>query len=203
MIDRGGPATGDVHGKPWQLKEQAVDIVAKQHLDDPRVAYVFDLLAGALPSERAEAFLPVHLPSAGPRHKRGSRLPPGTISPSHSSRPQAFSLLAKKERLMNYERYWTLAVTPYLERNFPYDRERLLAQSERVLNQVANEFADVRVIEWKGEGPGRRFIRPASAETPKTYGELARSLLWSIKNVVPGSRRPTSRATMHRGNDFA
>jgi thiol-disulfide isomerase/thioredoxin len=191
VIGRGGPSTGNVHGKSWELKEQAIDIVAKEHLDDPRVAYVFDQLAGALPSDKTEAFLRTAFTKAPDRATRaaaGYHLAQYLHHIHHVHRRSA--LLAKKEHLMNYERYWTLAVTPYLERNFPYDRERLLAQTEQVLNRVADEFSEIPVADWKVEGPRRIFIRPATTATHKTYGELARSLLWSIRNVVPGKRAP-------------
>jgi len=93
-------------------------------------------------------------------------------------------------------------VTPYLKRSRPYNGERVFAQIERLLNQVSDEFADVRVTEWKSEGPGRLFIRPASPTTPKTYGELAKSLLWSIKNVVPGQRAPDIEGVAASGKRF-
>ena len=56
-IRRGGSQTGNVQGKPWQLKEQAIDVVLAQHMDDSRVVYVLDSLSGSLPSQKTESFL--------------------------------------------------------------------------------------------------------------------------------------------------
>jgi len=55
VIRRGGPATGDVVGKPWQLKEQALDLLQENHMGDPRIVHVFDILDGSLPSRKTEA----------------------------------------------------------------------------------------------------------------------------------------------------
>ncbi len=57
VIMRGGYQTGDVHGEPWKLKEQAIDLVAENHMDDSRVVFVFKMLAGSLPSRKTETFL--------------------------------------------------------------------------------------------------------------------------------------------------
>jgi len=72
IIIRGGVQTADVHGEAWRLKERAIDIVAKPHMQDPRVAYVFDLLADALPSHKAEAFLRAAIAEAPDRGTRAA-----------------------------------------------------------------------------------------------------------------------------------
>ena len=57
VIYRGGPQTGDVHGILWQLKEDALDVVWKDHKNDPRLFIILRQLGGALPSHKTEAFL--------------------------------------------------------------------------------------------------------------------------------------------------
>ena len=41
VVIRGGAQTGNVHGKPWQLKEDALDIVWASHAHDPRMFAMF------------------------------------------------------------------------------------------------------------------------------------------------------------------
>jgi hypothetical protein len=49
VILRGGPQTGNVQGEPWQLKEEAVDLIWERHARDPRMFVVLQKLAEALP----------------------------------------------------------------------------------------------------------------------------------------------------------
>jgi hypothetical protein len=57
VITRGGAQTSNVHGKPWQLKEDALDFVWASHARDPRMFIVLEMLASSLPSAKTEAFL--------------------------------------------------------------------------------------------------------------------------------------------------
>ena len=70
LIMRGGFQTGDVQGEPWRIKEQAIDLVAQDHMADPRVIHVFKLLSGSLPSRKAEAFLRQAMQSSPDRTTR-------------------------------------------------------------------------------------------------------------------------------------
>ncbi|MCG8450576.1 MAG: TlpA family protein disulfide reductase [Pirellulales bacterium] len=203
VIRRGGPATGDVEGKPWQIKEQAIDLMLENHMDDPRIAHVFDILDGSLPSRKTEAFL---------RHAIENGSEPITRAAASVGLARYFHTFATvhkrsrqlkgKVRLLNYERFWNIVITPYLEEEFPYDQEQVSAEIERLLIQVIEEYRDIMAIDWKVSGPSKVFISTEAFVEPKTYGEMARSLMFELNSLVPGKKAPDIEGTDAEGKKF-
>ena len=91
---------------------------------------------------------------------------------------------------MNYERFWQLVVTPYVDKNFPIDEDKNSAEIERLLAQVIEKYSDVQATDWKTSGPSRVFLQPLPYPQPKTYGDLAKSMLFELNNIVPGKQAP-------------
>ena len=203
VIRRGGAATGDVQGKPWQIKEQAIDLVLEQHMDDPRVVHVFGSLSGSLPSRKTEVFLRHGFENGTERCTRAAAgLSLARYFHALSKVHKRSRQLKEKEHLLNYERFWRIVVTPYLEEEFPYDREKVSAEIERLLIQVMREYSDVQAVHWKASGPGKVFIETKDFEQPRTYGELAKSLMFELNNLVPGRKAPDIEGSDAEGNQF-
>ena len=121
VIRRGGPQTGDVMGMPWQLKESAIDAVSEQHMHDPRVVHVFDMLSGSLPSPKTETFLRrAFEQSPQPAVRAAAGLSLARYYCTTSQCLDRCKKIKEKARPLNYERFWKLVVTPYLE-NLPFD----------------------------------------------------------------------------------
>ncbi len=203
LIRRGGYHTGDVYGQPWQLKEQALDLVEQHHMADPRVVHIFTLVSGSLPSHKEEAFLRHAFASAPTRAARaaaGFSLAKyfNTISTSHARSQQ----IERQSKVANNERFWKIVITPYLNDNFPYDEEKLSAEIERVLTRVIDEYGDVPATDWRWSGPTQVFLHSEPLEPPKTYGDLAKALWFERNQLAPGKERPKSRAPIPRANRF-
>jgi thiol-disulfide isomerase/thioredoxin len=175
----------------------------EQHMDDPRVVHVFDSLSGSLPSRKTEVFL---------RHgfengtERSTRAAAGlslaryfhTLSKNHKRSRQ----LKKKEHLLNYERFWRIVVTPYLEEKFPYDREQVSAEIEEILNHVMENYSDVPVVVRKFSGPVKVFLESESSTQPKTYGDMAKAMFFELNSLVPGKKAPEIDGTNAEGTHF-
>ncbi len=203
VIMRGGYHTGNVHGEPWKFKEQAIDLVAKNHMDDPRVVYVFKLLAGSLPSQKTEAFLRnafEYGPSRAVRAAAGYNLACyyRTLGRVHAKSQQ----IKEQSTLANFERYFKLVVTPYLENDFPYDEEKTLAEINDVLTRLNDEYADVAALEFNWAGPNRKFLQARDDTQPTTYGALAKSLQFELNHLVPGRQAPEIEGTDAAGERF-
>ncbi|MEX2112007.1 MAG: TlpA disulfide reductase family protein [Pirellulales bacterium] len=203
VIMRGGYHTGDVHGEPWQFKEQAIDLVAKHHMADPRVAYVFKLLAGSLPSQKAETFLRQALerdPNRTVRAAAGYNLACyyRNLGKAHARSKQ----IMNQSAVANHERFWKLVVAPYLEKEFPYDEAQVSAEIDQVLGRVSDEYADVAASQWNWSGPNRKFLQAQEDRRPNTYGSLARSLRFELNHLVPGRQAPEIEGTDAAGNRF-
>lgn len=202
IVRRGGPQTANVHGTPWQIKEQALDVVWANHSQDPRIVHLFELLAGSLPSQKAEAFL-----------KRGSESSPNrdiraaatfhlaryfhTFAQSHKRSAQ----VATKAQLKNVERYWKIVVTPYLQQ-FPIDWNKNADEIDRLLAIVVNDFADVPATELSLTGPNKRHVETVASAQPTTFLDLARSMLFEVNNIFPGQPAPEIEGTDADGKTF-
>jgi peroxiredoxin len=203
VIQRGGPSTGNVSGLPWRLKEQAIDMVSEHHMDDPRIVHVFESLSGSIPSRKTEAFLRHALeksPNRTTRAAAGLYLASYlyTFSRCHDQSEK----LKDKASLLNMDRFWKLVVTPYLEENFPYDHAKVSAEMERLLNDVIQQYSDVAASDWKYSGPAGVFLESEDYPKPKTYGDLARSLLFELNHLVPGKQAPDIEGTDADGKRF-
>jgi thiol-disulfide isomerase/thioredoxin len=202
-IMRGGYHTGDVEGEPWRIKEQAIDLVAQHHMADPRVVHVFRLLSGSLPSQKSEAFLRQtfeNSPDRATRAAAGYSLARylHNLGHVHARSKQ----IANQSRVANNERFWKLVVTPYLEEQFPYDEAKVSAEVERLLARVIDDYSDVPAADWKWTGPGKVCLQSEPYASPKTYGSLAKSLLFELKHLAPGDQAPEIEGTDAAGDRF-
>jgi thiol-disulfide isomerase/thioredoxin len=203
VIYRGGPQTGDVHGKPWQLKEEALDIAWKFHANDPRLFILLGQLGGSLPSHKTEAFFKQVL-DKGPNKKAQAAAAYNlaryyaTLAHAHQRSRQ----IKQKEHLLNFERFWKIVITPYLESHFPLNEDQNSAEVDRLLRLVAEKYSSVPATDWKLVGPGRVFVELASYPEPKTYGDLARAMQFELNNIVSGNPAPDIHGTDADGKPF-
>jgi thiol-disulfide isomerase/thioredoxin len=203
VIYRGGPQTGDVHGKPWQLKEEALDIVWKYHANDPRLFVLLGQLGGSLPSRKTEAFFKQVLdegPNKSAQAAAAYNLARYYATLAHAH--QRSREIKQKEHLLNFERYWRIVVTPYLEKHFPLNEDQNSAEVDRLLHLVTEMYADVPITDWKLAGPGKVFVELASYPEPKTYGDLARAMQFELNNVVVGNPAPDIHGADADGKPF-
>jgi len=110
--------------------------------------------------------------------------------------------IKEKEHLLNYERFWRIVVTPYLEEEFPYDREKVSSEIEKIPNHVIENYSDVPVMGQKFLGPFKVFLESEASTQPRTYGELAQSLMFELNNLVPGRKAPDIEGSDAEGNQF-
>jgi thiol-disulfide isomerase/thioredoxin len=203
VILRGGPQTGNIHGKPWQLKEEALDLVWKSHASDQRLFIILEKLGEALPSHKTEALLRRVLSDSPDKNARAAAAYNlaryyGTLAHAH----QRSQRIDQKEHLLNFERFWKIVITPYLEKNFPLDEEKNSAEIDRLLRLVADQYADVPATDWKLSGPGKLFLDLAPFPKPKTYGDLAWAVSFTLNNIVPGKPAPEIDGTDADGKPF-
>lgn len=203
VVFHGGPLTGDVRGVPWRLKEQALTLLQEQHLDDPRIARVFDDLGGSLPSAKTEAFLR-HALASGPTKSTRAAAALGLaryfdrLGEAH----RVCRHLKTKSPLRNTDRHWKIAVAPYLEQQFPHDRGKVTGEIDRLLALIVAEYADVPAIKWRGSGPAGMFMKTDPRDQPKTYGQLAQSMMRELSSIVPGKKAPDIEGTDAQGQRF-
>ena len=203
VIHRGGPQTGDVHGKPWQLKEEALDFVWKYHANDPRLFIILGQLGGALPSHKTEAFLKQVL-DEGPTKDAQAAAAYNlaryyeTLARGH----QRSQRIKQKQKLLNFERFWKIVITPYLETHFPLNEEQNSAEIDRLLRLVADKYSDVPATDWKLSGPGKIFVELTPYAKAKSYGDLSRALSFELNNIVPGKPAPEIEGTDADGKLF-
>jgi len=191
-IRRGGPATGELHGIPWQIKEQSIGILVKQHMNDPRIVHVFDCLAASIPSEETELLLRRGFENGTDRPMRAAA---GLSLARHlhyrSQYHQRSEQLKNRKEIGNsLDRHWNLIVTPYLEENFPYDDERVSSEVDRILAHLVEEYSDIEAQDWRTSGPGNVLLQTVARTEPKTYGDLARSLMLERSKLAPVKNAP-------------
>ena len=191
VITRGGPQTGNVHGKPWQHKEDALDVVWASHAHDPRMFIVLDTLAGSLPSRKTEAFLRRALQDGPNKTIKAAAVYNlaryyQTLARVH----QRSQEIEQKERLLNFERYWKVVVTPYLKKDFPLNEKVNSAKIDCLLRLIADEYADVAATHWKRSGHSGMSVELTPFDKPKTYGEMAAAMSFELNNIIPGKPAP-------------
>jgi thiol-disulfide isomerase/thioredoxin len=203
VIYRGGPQTGDVHGKSWQLKEEALDYVSKYHVNDPRLFLILEQLGGALPSHKTEAFLK-HVLDEGPTKDAQAAAAYSlaryyaTLARAH----QRSQRIKQKDHRLNFERFWKIVITPYLETQFPLNEERNSAEVDRLLRLVGDEYSELPATDWKLSGPGKVFVELLPYAKAKSYGDLSRALSFELNNIVPGKPAPEIEGTDADGKRF-
>jgi len=203
VIYRGGPQTGNVLGEPWRTKERALDIVWRFHMDDPRVVHVFDILTGGIPSKKVEQFLRNALNKDSDRTTRAAaELCLARYLRTFDKTYNRSQRLKDKPRLVGPERFWEIVVTPYLEENFPYDHEQITSEIDQLLALVVEEYADVPAMDWKFIGSPRVFLVSKPYSQPKTYGDIAQSLLYELNHLVPGKQAPDIVGMDTKGTEF-
>ena len=203
IIYRGGPQTSDVLGKPWQLKEEALDLLWKYHADDPRLFIALEQLGGALPSHKTEAFLKRILDEGLTKDSQAAAAYNlaryyGTLAHAHHRSQR----IRQKEHLLNFERFWKLVVTPYLEANCPLNEEQNSAEVDRLLRLVADKYSEVPASDWKLSGPANIFVKLTPYPKAKSYGDLSRTLSFERNNIVPGKSAPEIEGTDADGKLF-
>lgn len=184
VIRKGGPQTGNVDGIPWQIKEDALDIVAAEHTNDSRFVYLLDMLSHSLPSKKTEAIYQKVIEEASD---------PRTLAAAHLHLARYYNHLghihrrskeiSEKEHRLNHERFWDIVVTPYMEKNFPYDEKETTAEAERLLRQVRDAYSHVPALDWKLTGPGRILVKTDTEADPETYGDLAKAELQKMSEI--------------------
>jgi hypothetical protein len=203
VILRGGSQTGNVGGKPWQLKEESLDLVWKSHANDPRLFTILQQLGGTLPSVKTEAFFKRVIEESHDRSLQAAGAYNLARYYAHFARAHRRSQqISRKEQLLNFERFWKIVITPYLEKQFPIDEERNSAEIERLLRVVADKYADVPVSDWEYLGRPKVFVGLTPFAKPKTYGDLARAMSFEINNIVPGKPAPEIEGTDADGKTF-
>lgn len=191
VIHRGGPQTGNVHGIPWKLKEDALNVVWTSHAHGPRMFILLKQLSNSLPSQKTEAFL-CHAMQHGPGKKLQAAAAYSlaryyqTLMRAH----QQSQRIKQKERLLNFERYWKVIVTPYLEKEFPLNAEAITAETDRLLHLIGDKYADVQATDWKLLGPNRMFVELKPFPKPKTYGDMATAMSFELNNITSGKPAP-------------
>ena len=76
------------------------------------------------------------------------------------------------------------------------------AEIERVANLVIDDYSDIAAVNWKWSGPNRAFLQSTAYTPPKTYGEMAKSLLFELDRLAPGKQAPEIEGTDAAGNRF-
>jgi peroxiredoxin len=107
-----------------------------------------------------------------------------------------------KPRLLNFERYWKIVITPFLEKNFPLDDEDNAEEVERLLAAVIEEYPNVPTVDFEHTGPARIFLKTAPSPATKTYADRARAMLFEINHIVPGKPAPEIEGTDADGKVF-
>lgn len=203
VIYRGGPQTGDVHGKPWQVKEESLDFVWKYHANDPRLFIILGQLGGALPSHKTEAFLKQVLDKGPTKDAQAAAAYNlaryyATLARAH----QRSQRIKQKAHLLNFERFWKIVITPYLETHFPLNEEQNTADVDRLLRLVTDKYSDVPLMDWKLSGPAKIFVELTPFTKPKTYGDLARAMQFEVSSIVPGKPAPEIEGADADGKHF-
>lgn len=192
VIRRGGPATGELHSTPWKIKEQSIDILLNQHMDDPRIVHVFDCLSGAIPSEKTELFLRKGYENCNDRPMRAAAgFYLARYLHNRSRYHQRSEQLKNQNEIGNsLDRHWKLIVTPYLEKNLPYDDKRVSSEVDRLLAHLVNEYSDIEAQDWQTSGPGSVHLQTVARKEPKSYGHLAQSLMLARSKLALGKKAP-------------
>jgi peroxiredoxin len=183
-----GTATIDVQGAAWRAKEQALDIVLKQHRDDPRVVDILGRISVSLPSKKAESLLRTTLAECpDPALRAAACMSLARYLLTYGRNHKQLRDLKRKSRLTNFERGTKVFAGPYLEQECPYDHEQATAETERLLARIIDEFPDAR---------------PATGAESKTYGEKARAMLFELNHLVPGKEAPDIEGRDAEGTTF-
>jgi hypothetical protein len=110
--------------------------------------------------------------------------------------------IERKEHLLNFERFWKIVITPYLEAQFPLNEEQNSAEVDRLLRLVADKYSEVPATDWKLSGPEKIFVEVTPYSKPKLYGDLSRALSFALNNIVPGKPAPEIEGTDADGKRF-
>ena len=196
-------SSSDVADAAWELKEEALELALKQHVDDPRLVHVLDIASELLPSEKTELLFRGAIEKSQSKTVRVAAV---LHLARHRIRLGEFhrmsKMFKKKKKPRNPERFWKLVVTPYLEKEFPYDQEKVTEEVERLLTNLMDNYADIPATDWKTSGPARVFLETETFPKPKTYGDLAKSALYAMNSVVPGKRATNIEGKDANGNRF-
>jgi peroxiredoxin len=190
VIRRGGPQTGDVVGKPWQLQETAIDAVSADHMHDSRIVHVLDMLSGSIPSPKTEAFLRKAFEQSSERTVQAAAgLSLARYYCTTCKCLERCKKIQAKDRPLNNERFWKLVVAPYLQ-SLRVDHTKVSAEADRLLAGIVEQYSDVEALDWELTGKGQFFLQTVPYARSKSYADLARTLQFERNNLVAGKLAP-------------
>jgi len=188
-------------GKPWPVREQALELAWADHQDDPRLVHLLARLA--VPSRQSESFLKRALANAPDRAVRAAAA--FHLAEYYCMLAQCHKrilVVKDKPTLTNEDRFWKLVVAPNVEQHLPLNADENPERIEALLTQVVADYSDVPATDWRYSDSNRIFIKSVPFASPKTYGDLAVSLLDEMKNLVPGKPAPDIVGTDADGKSF-
>jgi peroxiredoxin len=176
-------------GMPWPVREQALDLAWERHQDDPRMVHLLEDLK--IPSRQSESFLKRAIetaPNSAVRAAAGFCLARYyLILAGCHERSQR---VKNDSALTNEERFWKLVIAPNLEKFAPPNAEENSKKIDDVLARVVTDYSNVPASKARFSGPSRIFIESESLPSGKTWGDQAASLLFELKNLIPGKPAP-------------
>ena len=154
IIRRGGNQTGEIHGRPWQTKEAALDLDWSRQANDPRIVYVYEQLAGSIPSRKTETFLRTASEKSPNRNIAAAaafHLASYYHNLAHvhdvSAKPSQFPPVRLRPFLQ--ARHRSLSRTAFPSSTRPKTRPK----SDRLLTLVVEKYSDVPADKWKKQAP--------------------------------------------------
>jgi peroxiredoxin len=201
VIRRRG-ATLDPLGPTAQLASKALQLVARDHLDDPRLPAVLGGVSMQLPSPEIDHLLnKAARESKHPATRAAALRAQARHLHTFTKHWRMSEALESKDRLTDFERALHVYVTPYL-RTFPHDADKNRAEIDRLLAEVEREYRDVPAASWLFAGPAKVLLRENTQAAPQTNGELAAALRFEIEHLEPGGVAPDITGRDAEGVEF-
>ncbi len=201
VIRRRG-ASIDPLGSTAQLAGKALQLVARDHLDDPRLPAVLGGVSMHLPSPDIDNLL-----NKAARESKHSATRAAALRArarhlhTFTKHWRMSEALQTKERLTDFERALHVYVTPYL-RTFPNDADKNRAEIDRLLAEVEREYHDVPAASWLFAGPAKVLVREDTQAARQTNGELTEALRFEIEHLEPGGEAPDITGRDAEGVEF-
>ncbi len=201
VIRRRG-ASVDPLGSTAQLAGKALQLVARDHLDDPRLPAVLGGVSMHLPSPDIDNLLnKAARESEHPATRAAALRARARHLHTFTKHWRMSEALETKERLTDFERALHVYVTPHL-RTFPYDADKNRAEIDRLLAEVVREYHDVPAGSWLFAGPAKVLVREDTQAARQTNGELTEALRFEIEHLEPGGEAPDITGRDAEGVEF-
>lgn len=189
VIRRRGASVNPL-GSTAQLANKALQLVARDHLNDPRLPAVLGGVSMQLPSPDIDNLLnKAARESKHPATRAAALRARARHLHTFATHLRLSEALKTKGRLTDFERAQHVYLTPYLH-TFPYDPDKNRAEIDRLLAQVEREYGDVPAASWLFSGPAKVLVREDTRAAPQTNGELAATLRFEIEHLEPGGVAP-------------